>query len=146
MLAAFFGRPFRGSTQAGQARAIGPHVTLPAPLDGLRGLRLAIYDEALAAGPLGIGRDTLLVTVEPDAKRLGITDSWPDFEWLVVNRFLVWMPDGLLRARNRNDVTLAITPALAPLPRTPEEQHWFEKDQRAALEPKTRKDVQTTFF
>lgn len=92
------------------------------------GLRLAIYDEALAAGPLGIGRDTLLWAVQGDMQRLAVSDAWPDFEWLVQQRVLLWMDNGLLRARSRNDLQLPTTPAPRPLPRTPTEQHFFEID------------------
>lgn len=96
-------------------------MSLPSPLDGLRGLRLALYDEALTAGPLGIGKDSLLEAVAPDGEKLAMTDreialQWPEaraeLQWLIDNHLLEWLFSGLLRARS----TAAAVAAHSPRP------------------------------
>ena len=63
-------------------------MTLPAPLDGLYGLRLALYSEALDAGPLS--RSSLLARVARDCRTRGLaySDAERELGWLVQHHLL----------------------------------------------------------
>lgn len=69
-------------------------MTMPTPqpiLDGLHGLRLALYDEALAAGPCGLSCAELRARTAEDRERLGCTPSAERAAW-------AWLAaQGLLR-------------------------------------------------
>ena len=68
--------------------------------EGLQGLRLALYDEALSAGPRGLLADELAAATHDDAQRMGLlpTQQQPHLAWLVEAGWLVEYQAGRYRA------------------------------------------------
>lgn len=81
-------------------------MTMPTPqpiLDGLHGLRLALYDEALAAGPRGLTALELRAGTAEEALRMGLQpEAFAEAErWLRDHGLLHEYQVGRLRARPR---------------------------------------------
>lgn len=115
-------------------------------LHGLRGLRLALYDEALAAGPRGLTAPELRAGTAEEALRMGLRpEAYAEAErWLLDHGLLHEYQAGRFRARpreqweagNAESETRNVKPealAVAQL-RTP------------IFAPRLRRDGQGTFF
>ena len=75
-------------------------------ISGLLGLRLALYDEALRAGPRGLGRAELLATVADEALRMGMRpeSQAAGVDWLLEAGWIAEYTTGRYRARAKEDV------------------------------------------
>ena len=74
-------------------------------ISGLLGLRLALYDEALRAGPRGLGRAELLATVADEALRMGMRpeSQAAAVDWLLEAGWIAEYTAGRYRARAKED-------------------------------------------
>lgn len=75
-------------------------------ISGLLGLRLALYDEALRAGPRGLDRAELLATVADEALRMGMRpeSQAAGVDWLLEAGWIAEYTTGRYRARAKEDV------------------------------------------
>ena len=75
-------------------------------IDGLNGLRLALYDEALGAGPRGLSAAEMAAAVADEALRMGKRPEAvaADVAWLGEAGWIVEYTAGRYRARAKEDV------------------------------------------
>ena len=106
----------------------------------LRGLRLALYDEALGAGPRGLTAPELRTATYEEAQRMGLRPEAhaEAIRWLVDHHLLHEYQAGRYRARSLDEAAADETAQPSPSPtaqlRTP------------VIEPKTRKGGQISFL
>ncbi len=119
----------------------------------LRGLRLALYDEALSAGPRGLTAPELRAATIEEAQRMGLRPEAhaEAVRWLLEHRLLDEYQAGRYRARAKEAALAQQDDAPAPTSGPPTPEPAPSKPVVAQLRtpvftPRQRRDGQTTFF
>lgn len=132
----------------------------PTPLAGLRGLRLALYDEALTAGPRGLTAPELRNATYEEAQRMGLRPEAhaEDVRWLLEHKLLAEYQPGRYRARGREEAVALWNGTPTAARQTEDRGQKTEDSERKRPQaattqlrtplfaPRQRRDGQGTFF